>query len=149
MVRFLSLNRSKLSLWSAKQRAGYFSNLACDWLSIVWAYSEQETENGPWSRTQHAGTQRLVTAELTEAIHMTVRAGILGHTWFYYTRCHFDILLVKHLVSTYIYIYIYRDSVQLGKSRINMPPCTAWLQWHFRTFFRCNIFQVVIFRASY
>ena len=27
----------------------YFSNLACDWLSIVWAYSEQqETENGPW-----------------------------------------------------------------------------------------------------
>ena len=26
-----------------------FSNLACDWLSIVWAYSEQETENG--SRT--------------------------------------------------------------------------------------------------
>ena len=28
--------------------AGYFSNLACDWLSIVWTYSEQETENGPW-----------------------------------------------------------------------------------------------------
>ena len=25
------------------------SNLACDWLSIVWAYSEQEIENGPWS----------------------------------------------------------------------------------------------------
>ena len=23
------------------------SNLACDWLSIVWAYSKQETENGP------------------------------------------------------------------------------------------------------
>ena len=21
--------------------------LACDWLSIVWAYSKQETENGP------------------------------------------------------------------------------------------------------
>ena len=47
-VRFLSLARSKLRLCSANHRAGYFSNLACDWLSIVWAYSEQETENGPW-----------------------------------------------------------------------------------------------------
>ena len=26
---------------------GYFSNLACDWLNIAWAFSEQETENGP------------------------------------------------------------------------------------------------------
>ena len=47
-ARFLSLARSKLRLCSAYHRAGYFSNLACDWLSIVWAYSEQETENGPW-----------------------------------------------------------------------------------------------------
>ena len=35
-------------LCSANQRAGYFSNLPCDWLSIVWAYSKQKTENGPW-----------------------------------------------------------------------------------------------------
>ena len=35
---FLSLARSKLRLCSANHRAGYFSNLACDWLSIVWAY---------------------------------------------------------------------------------------------------------------
>ena len=48
-ARFLSLARSKLRLCSANHRAGYFSNLACDWLSIVWAYSGQETENGPWS----------------------------------------------------------------------------------------------------
>ena len=40
---------TKLMLCLANHRAGYFSNLACDWLSIVWAYSEQETENGPWS----------------------------------------------------------------------------------------------------
>ena len=46
-ARFLSLAPSKLRLCSANHRAGYFSNLACDWLSIVWAYSEQETENGP------------------------------------------------------------------------------------------------------
>ena len=46
-ARFLSLTQSKLRLCSANHRAGYFSNLACDWLSIVWAYSEQETENGP------------------------------------------------------------------------------------------------------
>ena len=35
---FLSLARSKLRLCSANHRAGYFSNLPCDWLSIVWAF---------------------------------------------------------------------------------------------------------------
>ena len=45
-IRFLSPARSKLMLCSANHRAGNFSNLACDWLRIVWAYSEQETENG-------------------------------------------------------------------------------------------------------
>ena len=44
---FLSFARSKLRLCSANHRAGYWSNLPCDWLSIVWAYSEQETEKGP------------------------------------------------------------------------------------------------------
>ena len=48
-ARFLSLTGSKLRLCSANHRTGYFSNLACDWLSIVWTYSEQETENGPCS----------------------------------------------------------------------------------------------------
>ena len=52
---FLSLAWSKLRLCSANHRAGYFSNLACDWLSIVWAYSEQETENGPWSHEGQLG----------------------------------------------------------------------------------------------
>ena len=47
-ARFPSLAWSKLRLCLANHRAGYFSNLACDWLSIAWAYSEQETENGPW-----------------------------------------------------------------------------------------------------
>ena len=59
-ARFLSLVRSKLRLCSANHRAGYFSNLACDWLSIVWAYSEQETENGPWSRTGIHTQQQLI-----------------------------------------------------------------------------------------
>ena len=47
--------RSKLRLCSASHRAGYFSNLDCDWLSIVWAYSEQVTENGPWTRVNSIG----------------------------------------------------------------------------------------------
>ena len=42
-------DRSKLRLCSANHRAGYFSNLPCDWQSTAWAYSEQETENGPSS----------------------------------------------------------------------------------------------------
>ena len=48
-AHFLSLAPRKLRLCSANHRAGYLSNLACDWLSIVWAYSEQETENRPRS----------------------------------------------------------------------------------------------------
>ena len=52
-AHFLSLARSKLRLCSANHRPGYWSNLPCDWLSTVWAYSEQETENGPWSN--HTG----------------------------------------------------------------------------------------------
>ena len=55
-ARFLSLTRSKLRLCSANHRTGYFSNLACDWLSIVWAYSEQETEIGPRSQWFHQET---------------------------------------------------------------------------------------------
>ena len=35
-ARFLSLAGSKLRLWSTNHRPGYFSNLACDWLSIVY-----------------------------------------------------------------------------------------------------------------
>ena len=46
-ARYLPLAWSKLRLCSANHRAGYFSNLACDWLSITWAFSKQETENGP------------------------------------------------------------------------------------------------------
>ena len=47
-ARFLSLVRSKLRLCSANHRPGYWSNLPCDWPSTAWAYSVQETENGPW-----------------------------------------------------------------------------------------------------
>ena len=49
-AHFLYLAWSKLRLCSAKHRAGYFNNLACDWLSIVWAYSEKEAENRPRPR---------------------------------------------------------------------------------------------------
>ena len=48
-VLFLSLGLSKLRLCSANHRPGYWSNQPCDWPSTAWAYSEQETENRPWS----------------------------------------------------------------------------------------------------
>ena len=58
-ARFLSLARSKLRLCSANHRPGYWSNLPCDRSSTAWAYSEQETEYGPWSSATlpHVGTQ--------------------------------------------------------------------------------------------
>ena len=48
-ARFLSVARSKLRLCSANHRPGYWSNLPCDWPSTAYAYSEQDTENWPWS----------------------------------------------------------------------------------------------------
>ena len=60
---FLSLTLSKLRLSLANHRAGYVSNLACDWLSIVWAYSEQETENGPWSLWRYQQSNVMSSAE--------------------------------------------------------------------------------------
>ena len=57
-AHFLSLTRSKLRLCSANHRAGYFSKLACDWLSIVCAYSEQNIENGPSSLTRNLGSYK-------------------------------------------------------------------------------------------
>ena len=42
-----SLCLKQLKLCLANRRAGYFSSLACDWLSTDWAYSEKETEMGP------------------------------------------------------------------------------------------------------
>ena len=50
-ARFLSLARSKLRLCSANHMPGYWSILPCDWPSTAWAYSEQETENGPRLRS--------------------------------------------------------------------------------------------------
>ena len=69
-ARFLSLAQSKLRLCLANHRAGYFSNLACDWLSIVWAYSEHETENGPRSTLIRHGSDTFVSNWCPNNIHL-------------------------------------------------------------------------------
>ena len=61
MASFLSLASSKLRLCSDNHRAGYFNNLACDWLSIVWAYSKQQIENGPISATKQRANDLTTT----------------------------------------------------------------------------------------
>ena len=78
-AHFLSLAPSKLRLCSANHRAGYFSNLACDWLSIVWAHSKQETENRPrsygyqqflnsWSQVMHICVSKLTNIGLDNGL---------------------------------------------------------------------------------
>ena len=44
----LSLARSKLRLYSANHRPGFWGNLPCDWPSTTWAYSKHATGHGPW-----------------------------------------------------------------------------------------------------
>ena len=76
---FLSLTWSKLRLCSANHRAGYFSNLACDWVSIVWAYSEQETENGPWYHFVLSHNW-LLTATIEQRSLVLIKHAIINHT---------------------------------------------------------------------
>ena len=39
----------------------FFCLLPCDWLSTVWTYSEQETENGPWVPFQYSMLADVIT----------------------------------------------------------------------------------------
>ena len=77
-ARFLSLARGKLRLCSANHRAGYFSNLACDWLSIVWAYSEQETENGPRFCRRHTSKTIGWIYTIRNSIDLSTPIAVLG-----------------------------------------------------------------------
>ena len=84
---FLSLVRSKLRLWSANHRAGYFSNLACDWLSIVWAYSAQETENGHWCWVSLCVPFTNSLIEFNFIMRVVTIIGILWPFFLFWTTC--------------------------------------------------------------
>ena len=71
-ARFLSLAQSRLTLYSVNHRPGYWSNLPCDWPSTAWAYSEQETENGPWYRLYQNGG----SSSGSTKISFTVQFGV-------------------------------------------------------------------------
>ena len=85
-VQFLSLVWSKLRLCSANHRAGYFSNLACDWLNIVWASSEQETENGPWLSPYFLSPECIISFYV-RATHIATRFWIWAPEWFVNWAC--------------------------------------------------------------
>ena len=79
-------------LCSGNHSAGYLSNLTCDWLSIVWAYSKQETENGPTA---------------------------LAFQWvlcYFYTMAHFHIYILNSMVDyipEYMAIIMQKTSLSL------------------------------------
>ena len=75
-ARFLSLARSKLRLCSANHRPCYWSNLPCDWPRIAWAYSEQETENGPSSYNVF----QLILTELHSIVRVYRKTSNIGST---------------------------------------------------------------------
>ena len=69
---FLSRAQRKLRLFSANHRPGYWRNLPSDSSSTVWAYSEQETENGPrrTPRQQFPPIQRLLICTKTSCLRV-------------------------------------------------------------------------------
>ena len=112
---FCLLLGSKLRLCSANHRAGCFSNLVCDWLSIVWAYSDQETENRPWS--MHYMLTTMVVCQIS--CHMWLGDMNVSCT---------DISEMKNFVFWYMSqcgllawnTYRYKNSI---KSRCYKYPC--------------------------
>ena len=118
--------QSKLRLCSGNHRAGYFSNLACDWLSIVWAYSEQETENGPRSDRwyYHINSSRISAIGLK--FHgMIHRTRMMTHI----TKCkeitllpeiHDDIIKWKHFPRYWPFVQ------GIHQSPVNSPHKGQW-----------------------
>ena len=79
---FMPLAESKLRLCSANHRADYFSNLSCDWLSIAWAYSEQESENGPrWYDTLRSLANQIWQEESSSLIIISTLTAIYDINW--------------------------------------------------------------------
>ena len=93
-ARFLSLAQSKLRLCSANHRAGYFSNLACDWLSIVWAYSEL------WWRTlmYQQRTDSITNAKRSQINNAYFKVNIMKSLW--------QSGMFRHIYYLCIYTYI-------------------------------------------
>ena len=87
-AHFLSLARSKLRICLANHRAGYWSNLSCDWPSTAWDYSEEETENGPrisWTDIPHDARSRKVLEVSTPNAPYALKLWFLYNM--YIVRC--------------------------------------------------------------
>ena len=94
-ARFIYLGRSKLRLCLANHREGYLSNLACDWLSIVWAYSEQDTGNGPRSSHPFGAMEIKATWNYPDETYKYIRCTMQGF------------ILLAHVQLIYLWKYSY------------------------------------------
>ena len=136
-ARFLSLARSKFRLWSANHRPGYLSNLPCDWLSTVWAYSEQETENWPWSFS---------TPVIAELYAILCYIGqCYNHTWL-----KFEMWKQIDCMEKHSFLNIIHDLGKKLKKKICKKYCSSWSQndqaecmqrWLLRSRLACVIFD--------
>ena len=83
-TRFLYLSHSKRRLCPANHRPSYWSNLPCDWLSTVLAYSEQKTENGPWNqlRCRVASGHVLNSEYFVGLYHQQMIFGFYSGSWY-------------------------------------------------------------------
>ena len=131
-ARFLSLAWSELRLCGANHRAGYFSNLACDWLSIVWAYSEQETENGPWSMARNVTIVPLdLRFQHKKCIHYSHSLPHNICTWFW-----FDLFCGGNSscrLMWYIYLTIYFQCCFISDEAIVWLWLPFWRKCCFET----------------
>ena len=80
-ARFLSLTGSKLRLCSANHRPGYWSNLPCYWPNTAWAYSEQETENGPRSPLLFITPQNFINTSLRHTLNASHHTLTIALCW--------------------------------------------------------------------
>ena len=127
--RFLTLARSMLRLCSVNHRAGYFSNLACGWLNIVWAYSKQETENGPWSicRSGKRLFQQCFNRCTIFSKHNPWDATLPSVDMFIYVLTFLYFIIITKSVNLYT---VYFNGVIVLVASIDIPIIYVWNNHH-------------------
>ena len=146
-VCFLSRTCSKLRLCPANHRAGYFSNLVCDWLSIVWAYFKQETENGPRPQWVICGLMWYISLGFWLKTSTIIRCSI-QYEHPYNWRCHGNAISkdsfsnvqsgLLNMNGSMSHIFIYRVLIT-GKMQY-----LIWIQvWDLNQHKRCKVINTL------
>ena len=100
-VKKITLKLEQLERLHSQDTSPPFSNLACDWLSIVWAYSEQETED----RSRSLMLCRAILWKLL-SIQAQISKWTLGWPATHFIKCHLPLDKMAAILTYDIFKWI-------------------------------------------